>query len=295
MRRAAFLAATAVTLAAVPYDAAVHPASAVEREVDVARLVEGFPGVVGIFSRTLAPGPPAVSVRGDETFAAASVIKLAIMLTAFRDFDAGRAHPGDWVTLRESDIIGGSPVFSDADPGDRHRVISLIDAMIQYSDNTAANTLITTFGFAAINAAMADAGMTGTHLKRHFADVVPAWMPNLNVTTPHDIGMLLYEIERGAHEGLDTVARSASCRAMIEIMLGQQYRDMIPAGIRRGVPVANKTGEVDGERNDAAIVDPFGDNPYVLVVLARDVGDDGPTRAAIAGIARRVDGVLGAS
>ena len=53
-------------------------------------------------------------------------------------------------------------------------------------------------------------------------------------------------------------------------MLGQQYRDMIPAGIQRKVPIANKTGELDFVRNDAAIVDPFGDAPYVLVVLTRD-------------------------
>lgn len=294
MRRAALLAA-AVTLAVAHRDGVVHPAPAVAREVDVDGLVAAFPGVVGIYARSLAPGPPAVEVRAGQTFAAASVIKLGIMLHAYRAFDAGRAKPGDWVTIREADIIGGSPVFSDAAPGDRHRLASLIAAMIQYSDNTAANALITTFGFGAINATLKEAGMAGTHLRRHFADVVPAWKPNLNVTTPRDIGLLLYEIDRGAHEGLDTVAKAASCRAMIETMLGQEYRDMIPAGIRHGVKVANKTGEVDGERNDAAIIDPFGDNPYVLVVLARQVGDDGATRAAIAGIARRVDGVLGAS
>jgi beta-lactamase class A len=152
--------------------------------------------------------------------------------------------------------------------------------------------LITAFGFSAINATIRTAGMTGTHLQRHFADVVPAWRHNLNVTTPRDIGVLLFAILRGAHEGIDTVARTASCRAMIEVLLGQEYRDMIPAGIRRGIRVANKTGELDGVRNDAAIVDPFGEAPYVLVVLSHGDDGDAGVRAAIAAIAHRVDGVF---
>jgi len=83
--------------------------------------------------------------------------------------------------------------------------------------------------------------------------------------------MLLYQIERGSREGLDTVASSQACRQMIEIMLGQTDRDKIPAGIPAGVPIANKTGEVDGVRNDVAIVDPFGDTPFVLCVLTKYV------------------------
>jgi beta-lactamase class A len=220
------------------------------------------------------------------------VVKLAIMLTVYRAYDAGTSAPSDRVKLRDADMIGGSPVLAEAQPGDVHTVRTLVDAMIRESDNTAANALITAFGFAAINATIAAAGLTGTHLQRHFADVVPAWRHNLNVTTPRDIGALLFGILRGAHEGVDTVARATSCRAMIDVMLGQEYRDMIPAGIRRGVRVANKTGELDGVRNDAAIVDPFGDAPYVLVVLSRDVDGDAEVRAAIAGIAHRVDGAF---
>ena len=289
MRRAAFLTLTAVaTLRDV---AAARPAAA--GPLDVNRLVARFPGVVGIYARTLDPQAVVIAVRDAEPFAAASVVKLAIMLTAYRAFDAGTARPDDRVALRAADLVGGSPLLADAVPGESHRLRTLIDAMIRESDNTAANALITAFGFTTINATIAAAGMPGTRLARHFADVVPAWRHNLNVTTPHDVGSLLYAIGRGAHEGVDTVARAASCRAMVGVMLGQAYRDMIPAGIRRGVPVANKTGELDGVRNDAAIVDPFGETPYVLVVLSRNDNGDAGVRTAIAGIARRVDGTLG--
>jgi beta-lactamase class A len=291
MHRLAFIAA----MAAVSLPRSGHVHAAALRRVDVTPLVAAFPGVVGVYARALSPEVAPVTVREAQPFAAASVVKLPIMLTVYRAYDAGTAAPTDRVKLRDADIIGGSPVLSDAQAGEEHTLRTLVDAMIRESDNTAANTLITAFGFKTINDTMLAAGMTGTHLQRHFADVVPAWRHNLNVTTPRDIGGLLYAIERGAHEGVDTVARTASCRAMVDVLLGQEYRDMIPAGIRRGVRVANKTGELDGVRNDAAIVDPFGDAPYVLVVLSHDDDGDAGPRAAIAAIAHRVDAVFGKS
>jgi beta-lactamase class A len=165
----------------------------------------------------------------------------------------------------------------------------LVNAMIKYSDNIASNALISHFGFTAINATIRNAGMTGTLLARHFAGEVPPGRRNLNVTTPHDIGVLLYEIERGAHEGIPTVASPASCRAMVQIMLRQAYREMIPAGVKRHVPIANKTGELDNVRSDAAIVDPLSEAPYVLVILTRNLEYPGLADGEIAEFAQRID------
>ena len=283
MRRARFLGGAALALA-LP-----RAVSAATAEATITDLVNAFPGIVGIYARELGKSTPLVSVRGDEPFAAASVIKLGIMLAVYRAYDAGDVSPHKLVTLHKRDIIGGSPVYESANPGERHEIQSLVEAMIRFSDNTASNALISAFDFPQINEAMRSAGMTGTKLARHFADVVPPNVRSLNVTTPRDIGTLLYHIENGAHEGTNTVARAASCRAMLEIMLGQHYRDMIPAGIARKVPIANKTGELERTRNDAAVVDPFGDAPYVLTVLSRDLDYPGLAAAHVASIAKRVD------
>jgi beta-lactamase class A len=166
---------------------------------------------------------------------------------------------------------------------------TLIRAMICQSDNTASNALISAFGFAAINTAIRECGMTGTHLGRHFADVVPPGRVNRNVTTPRDIGKLLYAIEYGSREGLDTVAKATSCRAMIDILLGQEDKTKIPSGLPSGTPCANKTGEIDGVRNDAAIVDPYGDEPFILVVLTRRLDDSEAGNRGIAAIAHRIN------
>jgi beta-lactamase class A len=272
--------------------AAAAPQAALARTVRVHDIVARIPGVTGIYARTLADEAPLVSVRAGEPFASASVIKLAIMLTVYRAYDAGTAAPDDLVTIRGADLIGGSPVLSYARPGQRYRMRELVRAMIQQSDNSASNSLISAFGFAPINGVIRRCGLTGTTLGRHFADYVPAWHVSLNVTTPRDIGTLLYSIEHGLREEIDTVAKAESCRAMIDVLLGQEDKSKIPSGLPTGTPCANKTGEIDGVRNDAAIVDPYGDTPYVLVVLTRALDDTTAGDRGIAAIARRVHAIV---
>ncbi len=285
MLRSSFLAGTS----ALALHHRATPAPIHESPIAVADLVERFPGIIGIYARTLSGGPPLVTVRATERFAAASIIKLPVMLTVYRAYEAKTASPDEYVTLLPGDITEGAPILGDAHSGQRWPIGVLVNAMIRYSDNIASNALISHFGFAAINATIHAAGMTGTTLARHFAGEVPPGRRNLNVTTPSDIGTLLYEIERGAHEGLTTVASAASCRAMIQVMLGQAYREMIPAGVKRKVPIANKTGELDYVRSDAAIVDPLSESPYVLVILTRDLDYPGLAYGEIAEVAGRID------
>jgi beta-lactamase class A len=106
------------------------------------------------------------------------------------------------------------------------------------------------------------------------------------------MGMLLYQIERGAHEALYTVASPASCHRMIDILLRQEDRDKIARGIPEGIPLANKTGEIDGVRNDVGIVDPYGDSPYVIAVLTKDLNDFSLGNIAIRRIAAAVHTAL---
>lgn len=161
--------------------------------------------------------------------------------------------------------------------------------MIHVSDNSASNTLITAFGMNTINATMRRAGMRNSRLARHFADTLPAWEVSKNVVTPADVATLLYEIERGAREGIPTIASPRSCRAMIEVLLGNDDGTKIVSGLPAGTPCAHKTGEIDGVRNDAAIVDPFGDVPYILVVLTKELDDTSAGNAGIASIAHRIN------
>ena len=267
MQRSAFLFGTAAALV-LP-----TPGRAADLASMLRYTVSAMPATVGIYARAMNGGPPLFVHNPTASFPAASTIKMLILLTAFR---AQERDPGAMqaaVAIRRSDLVGGSPFLASARGGEQFTVAQLLRPMIQLSDNSASNALITHFGFESINAAAQEAGLTQTHLRRHFLDYSAIVHHHENVTTPRDMGTLFYRIEQGAREGMDTVASASSCRAMVDILLGQTDRDKIPAGLPRGVPVANKTGEVDGVRNDVAIVDPFGPAPYVLAVLTKNVAD----------------------
>jgi beta-lactamase class A len=288
VKRALFLSGAAGTLAAalLPRGGAAVPAP------EVGDIVARIPGVTGVLARTMNDAPPLLALRANERFAAASVIKLAIMATVYRAYDAGTAAPANTVRTRASDLIGGSDVLAGSPPGKAWSLDALVKAMISVSDNAASNTLITAFGMDTVNATMRQAGMSASRLGRHFADVVPSWHVSENVITPADTATLLYAIERGAREGIPTVASPQSCRAMIELLFGNDDRTKIVRGLPPGTPCAHKTGEITGVRNDAGIVDPFGDTPYVLVVLTKELRDQSAGNAGIAAIARRVDAAL---
>lgn len=249
-------------------------------------------GEVGVYARGMGAGPPAVWYNADERFPSASVIKLLILVTLFQEIDA---RPQLWqkkLTLHLDDFVGGSDYLQNANPGDRYTIGSLARAMITQSDNTASNVLISYLGFERINQTAHRAGLAHTQLHRHFMDFSAIVYHSQNLTTAHDMGGLLYQIERGMREGLHTVASPTSCRRMIDILLKQEDRDKIARGLPKGEPLANKTGEIDGVRNDVGIVDPYGDEPYVLAVLTKDLVDFSEGNLAIRRIAKAVNAAL---
>jgi beta-lactamase class A len=286
MRCSAFIGGVLAAAALPPLGAAAVPA------LEIEDLLAKIPATTGVVARTMGDDPPLIALRGDEKFAAASVIKVAILATVYRAYDAGTAKPSDTVKTRAVDLIGGSDVLAGSPAGRAWTLDALVNAMIRVSDNAASNTLITAFGMDTVNATMRLAGMTNSRLARHFADVVPAWRRSENIITPNDTATLLYAIERGAREGLPTIATPQSCRAMIDVLLGNEDRTKIVRGLPAGTPCAHKTGEIDYVRNDAGIVDPFGDTPYILVVLTRNLKNYAAGNGGIAAIAHRVDQAL---
>ena len=280
MKRSIFLAGALSSVLAVRRRASAQP----ELETLLRPAIAMIPGNVGVFARTMTDGPPLVAYNAHVSFPSASTIKMLIMLTAFRLAEADPGVMRSKVRFNSSELIGGSDFMApNASDGELFTVHELIVPMIQVSDNTASNMLITHFGMDEINAVTRRAGLLNTQLKHRFIDTAEVIPHMANRTTPADMARLLYQIERGTREGIPTVASPVSCRRMIDIMLGQTDRDTIPKGVPRGVKVANKTGEVSRSRSDVAIVDPFGDSPYVLSVYTS--GLDAP-EDAYDGIAR---------
>jgi len=254
----------------------------------IVRLADDFPGAIGIFARTLAPGNPLVAYRAFESFPTASIIKVLIMTTAYALDETRPGTLDQKVRFHRSELIGGSDFMTGASDGDVFTVRELIVPMIQVSDNTAANMLIGHFGVGTINGVALRAGMNQTHLQRKFLDWYAIVRHSENVSTPADMAHLLYLIETGAHEGIRTIVSPAHCRTMVDVMLGQTDRDAIPAALPAGTPIANKTGEITGTRNDVAIVEPYGSSPWILTIMTKAAYDYSASYAAIHEITRLI-------
>ena len=233
-----------------------------------------------------------LGIAEDSMFHAASTMKVPVMIELFRQVDAGHLSLDQSLLVVNSfgSIVDGSnytlSAGDDSDSslyamvGKRVPIRELIERMIIHSSNLATNTLIPVAGAANADATAHALGAAHIHVRRGVEDG-KAFAQGLNNTTAaSDLAALMLAIERG------TAASPASCRAMRDILLKQEFNGEIPAGLPPGTPVAHKTGSITATLHDAAIVYPPGRTPYVLVVLTAGIPDAAVARSLIADISR---------
>lgn len=148
-------------------------------------------------------------------------------------------------------------------------VYNTLYEMITKSSNEAFNSIVWTLGKYYISNWCAENGYNNT-IQCH--GLYPAYNADglatsngYNLTSVKDIGLLLESIYNGS-----CISKNYSDK-MIDMLLEQEYRSKIPAGIPDNIMVANKTGETDDVSHDAAIV--YSDKAdYILVVMVEAPG-----------------------
>jgi beta-lactamase class A len=258
-----------------------------------AREVKG--AVVAVAFHDLQTGDT-LYLQADDSFHAASTMKVPVMIELFRQVDAGTLSLDQTVPLANefASIVDGSPfTLNPADDSDssaylrvgsKVTVRELIDRMITRSSNLATNALIQLADPKKANETAHRLGATNIKVLRGVEDTKAFRAGLNNTTTARDLAVLLEAIETGR------AASRAACDSMRAILLDQEFNDEIPAGVPPGVRVAHKTGWITGVLHDAALVYPPNAKPYVLVVLTRDIPDEKVARALIADISRMVYG-----
>ena len=73
---------------------------------------------------------------------------------------------------------------------------------------------------------------------------------------------------------------------MVDVLLGQEFNDEIPAGLPPGTKVAHKTGSITAISHDAGIVYRPDGTQYVLAVLTRGFQNGDEADRVIAAISR---------
>jgi beta-lactamase class A len=257
------------------------------------RIAQQQGAIVGIAFHDLETGD-SLYLNADDSFHAASTMKVPVMIELFRRVDAGalRLDQGVLLVNQFGSIVDGSPYSLDAGDdsdsstykltGSRVPLKELIDRMITRSSNLATNALIELVRASNANETAHMLGARNIRVLRGVEDGKAFSAGMNNTTTARDLAVLLEAIETGR------AASRSSCDAMREILLHQEFNDEIPAGLPAGTRVAHKTGWITGVLHDAAVVYPHGRKPYVLVVLTRGIQDEKVARRLISDISRTV-------
>ncbi len=291
------LSITAGLLAVVTANIFSHPdhqAAIDSLRVRIERRIADQPGaIVGVAFHDLQTGD-SLYLNADDSFHAASTMKVPVMIQLFRSIDAGalRLDQGILLVNQFGSIVDGSPYSLDAGDdsdssayklaGTRVPLKELIDRMITRSSNLATNALIELVRASNANATAHMLGARNIRVLRGVEDNKAFQAGMNNTTTARDLAVLLEAIETGR------AASRSSCDAMREILLHQEFNEEIPAGLPPGTRVAHKTGWITGVLHDAATVYPPGRKPYMLVVLTRNIPDDKVARRLIADVSRIV-------
>lgn len=204
-----------------------------------------YDGEWSVYVKNLTTGEEAVV--NDRPMNSASVMKLFIMGAVYKAFENGELERND-------------------------EIMSLMNDMVSYSDNPDSNRLLYYLGnsdyargIERVNEFIEEYGFSGMTVEYNgFNDPETNTRSDIyNQVAAKDCGRLLEKIY---HREL--VNRKVS-NEIEQMMLNQDTRYKIPAGLPEGVLCGNKSGEMDRTENDAAII--YGNKyDYILVVLSSD-------------------------
>ncbi|MBS2038632.1 serine hydrolase [bacterium] len=201
--------------------------------------------------------------NADADFPAASVIKVPILLAVLQAAQHGRLSLDQKIQVEFKHHVGGAGVLFELHDGIELTVLDLCRMMIVVSDNVASNLLLDLLPPEAMAEFFAQHSMHRSLLGRRFME--QARPGHDNRTTAYDMGICLAALARG--ELLD---RSHTNQAL-STMRRQQFREKIPLMLPPELPVAHKTGELEGVRHDCGIIEVH-ERPYVLVLLTQKGG-----------------------
>ena len=234
-------------------------------------LIAAHEGEVSVAVKHLKTGE-SFTENADEPMPTASLIKLPVMVEAYRQVAAGKIGLGDKVTFTAEDKTPGSGILSTQfSPGATFTLRDAIRLMIAYSDNSATNLVLAKTGLADTNAQMAELGLPNTRIHafvfRPQSSIAPerSRQFGLGSTTANEMIRLVERIHKK-----DLVSAEA-CEAMLEHLRACEDKRLVKL-LPAGVKVAHKTGSVSAVRTDAGLIESKG-GPIAICVLTRNNKD----------------------
>ncbi|WP_312179540.1 serine hydrolase [Arthrobacter sp.] len=239
-----------------------------------------------------ATGRVLASSSPDTVFYAASTIKLAVLIAAMRQVDAGRLELSQPVLVKDrfpSRLPGAGDFTFDAEETDAGMppagsTVTLAEAlgrMVYASSNSGTNMVLELTGMEAAAEALSLCGAESSRLERLISDHAARDAGYTHETTAADLVRIMHAVISGAVAGPDSTG------FMLE-QLRRQEHPVIGAVLPATADWGSKSGWVDGIHHDVAFIGSPGEpGSYVLAVCTQGYGPEQAV-AAIKSVAAAV-------
>lgn len=262
---------------------------------DLDAALAAAPGTVSVYVGRL-NHPPAYVRLSQTPHYAASTMKVTLLAALYRAAETGAVDPAAPVPVRNRFVSAGpgAPAFSCAHDYDNDDAVWarldgcaplawLAERMIVRSSNLAANLVLAHVGLDAADEVWRRVGARYSATRRGIEDFAARDAGLENQVTAADLAALFGAIASGADgatgdggTGDRRLAGPAARARMRDVLLAQERREDLPAGLPDGVRIAHKNGWVRGVRHGAGVVFPDDAPPYTIAVCTT-AGD--PARA----------------
>ena len=193
-----------------------------------------------------------LSLRGDETFSTASLIKVPILVSLYDLVEQKQLSLDDPLTVLKIDQVPGSGVLQFMKPGMTLTVNDAASLMIVLSDNTATNLLLDRIIIRRVWQKMEALGLPHTKVhSKTFLRISSVAMDSsvkygLGVSTPNEMARLFELLAQGK-----AVSASADS-AMLAMLANKADGELMQRNID-GLSSPHKTGATDSVRTECAL------------------------------------------
>lgn len=223
--------------------------AALHKQLDA--IASAHHGVLGYSVFNLDTGER-LSLRGDETFPTASLIKVPILVTLFDEVEQKQLSLDDPLTVLKIDQVPGSGVLQFMHPGMSLSVRDAAVLMSVLSDNTATNLLLDRVAIRRVWQKMESLGLPHTKVhSKTFLRITSVAMDSsvkygLGVSTPNEMARLFGLLAEG--KAVDPAADST----MLDILRNNADGESMQRTVE-GIVAPHKTGATDSVRTECAL------------------------------------------